>query len=173
MKNNLQALHSFMYILPGTLLLQLNGFYESIPSFLISIFGCIILITGYRKLISISDQHFKKGVNMLNTAIYILIASLVIDLIPFLGIIATIGYIIGFGLQLYGFILIKDSPLLQQNGIDGINFLISSMALSIFGFFINLIPFFGDYFASYIFAIVFVLITFGWIKLFENFLNLE
>lgn len=173
MKNKNLAATSIIYLLPGTLLMELNGFYESIPSTIVATFGCLLLFKGYAKLNSAGDVQIKNSVSILNTSVYIVLASILIDIIPLLGIISSIGFIVGFVLQLYAFILLKKSTAIGEVGQRGVKLIILAMGLSFFAAMFNLIPFLGDTISSYVLVAVYILITLGWLKLFEDFIEVE
>lgn len=168
MKNKQDLATAVMYILPGTLLQELTGLYDSIPSNLLTLFGCYLIITGLNKLHGNLDQRGSQGLSYLKTAVYIFIAGACIDIIPFFGILATILYISAFGLQLYGYIVLKSSETFGSEGKDGVLFLIISMSLALISVFFNLMPFIGGYISSYFVLIIIPLLIFGWLKIYND-----
>jgi hypothetical protein len=168
MKNKKDLATAVMYVLPGTLLQELTGLYDSIPSNLLTLFGCYLIITGLNKLHGNLDQRGSQGLSFLKTAVYIFIAGALVDIIPFFGILATILYIAAFGLQLYGYVVLKSSETFGSEGKVGVQFLIISMFLALFSAFLILMPFVGGFISSYFIIFIIPLLIFGWLKIYVD-----
>ncbi len=168
MKNRKDLATSVMYILPGSMFQEMNGFNEGIPATLLTLFGCGLGIVGLNMLHGNLDDQGSKGLSMLKTAIFIFIVAVLIDNIPFLGVLATIGLICAFGLQLYGLSLLKSSTVFTSTGKDGILYLMIAMGLALVASVLGLVPWFGGYLSSFAIVGVLVLLFFGWLKVYED-----
>jgi hypothetical protein len=159
---------SILHILTGSLLLELYIFAESIPSWIIGLFGCYILYLGYQKLSIPGEHQWNKGVGMLITSFYVLVFSIFIDIIPLLGFLATLGSLAAFGLKVYSIILLRKSEVSNTNILSGFSLVLLGLSFAFTASLFNLIPFFGDYISSYLLIGYFICYTLGWMKVFDG-----
>lgn len=166
--NKNETIKSVTFILSGALLQMFNGIGGGWAASLTSIFGLILFFMGLKKLQEGVDEAGQGGVKLLIISAIIGIVGLVFDLIPLMGIVASVIFIGAFVVELIGFLKLKSSASIGEPGKSGVTLLIVAMALSVIQSIFGLIPFLGGIVGS-IFAIAsIVLVFFGWLKVQEG-----
>jgi hypothetical protein len=74
-------------------------------------------------------------------------------------------FIVAFVIQLIGFIKLKGSESIGENGKSGVTLLIVSMILAILQSIFGLLPFAGAIIAGIISLVALILVFFGWLKI--------
>lgn len=165
---NKSAIQSVTYILSGALLQLFNGVDDGWASTLVAIFGFILFYVGLGKLKSGLDAPGQQAVGLLMIAAIIGVAGAFIDLIPLMGIFASLAFVAAFVIELIGFLRLKNSGALNEAGKSGVSLLIAAMALAIVQSLFGFLPFVGGIFAA-IFAIAAIVLVFlGWVKIQED-----
>ena len=162
------AIVSITYIISGALLQMFNGVQDGFGATLISIFGFIVFFMGLSKLKNLVDEIGQKAIGLLMIAALIGAGGAVIDLIPLMGLIASIAYLAAFIMELIGLSQLKSSRTFGPEGKSGFSILTLAMVLSIVRAVIGVIPFIGGIFASIISVAVVVLVLVGWMKVQED-----
>lgn len=159
---------AIIYILSGSLLIEFHAITDNIPSTIIALFGCYIFYLGCQKMLIRGDHQWNKGVNYLTTSLYVLIISILVDIIPLLGFMATFGYIVSFIIQVYSILQMCKSKFAVHEVRNGLNFVIIGLGFAAMASFVNLIPFLGGYISAYFATIYFIFITLGWLRVIDN-----
>ncbi len=161
----INSLKSIAYILGGSLLYQFNGVSDGWTAGLAAIFGFIIFIIGLDKFKSGVDQTGQSGAKFMRIGAILGGISSLIRLIPFIGLLAGIGFIVAFVLILIGLLQVRNSVSIGFAGKDGATRIIIGMILSIIAAMLSIMPFVGSIAAS-IFALGALILSFtGWIKI--------
>lgn len=164
-----EAIVALTYIISGALLQMFNGVEDGFASTIITIFGFIMFFTGLGNLRNLIDPAGQSAANLLRAAALVGAASAVIDLIPFIGgIIATIGYLFAFIIELIGLNQFKSSRTFGATGKSGFTLLTVAMVLAVVRAIFGFIPFFGGIIASVLSIIAVMLILMGWMKVQED-----
>ena len=174
---NKETIKAVTFILSGALLQMFNGIGGGWASSLTAIFGMILFLMGLSKLKSGLDEAGKGGVKLLFIAAILSVIGFVFDIIPLMGIVASIILMAAFIVELIGFLKLKASANIGEAGKSGITLLLIAMVLavivSIFGF----VPLLGGIVGSILSLAALVLVFFGWIKiqegLMENYKKIE
>lgn len=156
---------SITYILSGTLISIISGVTDGIASSLLAIFGFIILFSGYNMLGREYDTNIKKGASKLRIAAIIGLIGAAIDLIPILGTVSYVFYIISFVYQIFGMMDIRKSEVLTEEGKTGVSLIFFAMALAIITGLFNFIPFVGGTVAQFVAYTSIMLMFYGWVKI--------
>ena len=167
-KENVQ---SITFILSGSMLQMFNGVGANWTSTLAAIFGIILFFMGLKKLKDGLDEAGQGAVKMLNIAIIIGIVGLVIDLIPLMGLVASIVFLVAFIFELIGFLKLKNSESIGEVGKSGVTLLLIAMGLAILNSIIGIVPFLGAVVGTVISLIALILVFFGWLKIQEGLLE--
>lgn len=162
------SLKSITYILSGSLLYTYNGIAGGWMSGLAAIFGFVLFIIGLNRIKTGLDSSGKSGVSLMSVGAIIGGISSLLDLVPMIGILSGIGFIIAFLLLLLGLIRLNNSDAIGLIGQNGIVRLITAMVIAILGAFISLIPIFGNALASIFALIAMFLMVSGWLKVQEG-----
>ena len=85
-----ETIKSVTFVLSGALLQMFNGIGGGWASSLAAIFGMILFFMGLSKLKSGIDEKGQGGVKLLIIAAILSIVGFVFDIIPMLGIVASI-----------------------------------------------------------------------------------
>ncbi|MBK8562517.1 MAG: hypothetical protein IPN76_04020 [Saprospiraceae bacterium] len=159
-----QVIQSVTYILGGTLLSMFTGFDGGWACSLAAVFGFVMFFKGLGTLKTGIDAAGQGAVNLLTIAAVIGAASAFFDMIPVLGKLSGIGFVIAFGLELFGLLRLRSSATIGQEGRSGVTLLVISMGLAILTALFGLLPFVGGFVASFfaLGAIIFVFL--GWTK---------
>ena len=159
-----QVIQSVTYILCGALLQMFTGIGDSWAGSLAAIFGFIIFLNGLGQLKTGLDETGQGAVSLLTIGAIIGAASALFSMIPILGMLGGIGFIIAFGLELFGLLKLRSSSSIGQIGKDGSMLLIIAMGLAILTAIIGMVPFVGGFFASFIALTALILVFYGWLK---------
>jgi len=159
---------SITYIIAGTLISIISGITDGMASVLFSIFGFIILFSGYNRLSKESEFQIKKGASKLRIAAIIGLIGSAIDLIPVLGAFSYIFYVISFVYQIFGMLDIRKSDVLTSFGKSGVTYIFVAMGFAILVGLVDFIPLIGGAMAEYIAYTSIALMFFGWTKIQES-----
>jgi hypothetical protein len=117
------------------------------------------------------DSAGQGAVSLLTIAAVIGAASALFDMIPVLGMLSGIGFVVAFGLELFGLLRLQSSSTIGQEGRSGVTLLVISMGLAILTALFGLLAFVGGFVASF-FALVAIIFVFqGWTKVQLGILN--
>ena len=163
-----ETIQSITFILAGSLLQMFNGVGTNWTSTLAAIFGIILFFIGLKKLKDGLDEAGQGAVKMLNIAIIISIIGLVIDLIPMMGLVASIVFLVAFIFELLGFLKLKKSESIGEVGKSGVTYLIIAMLLGILTSIIGIVPFLGSVVGTVLSLIALIFVFFGWLKIQEG-----
>ncbi len=160
-----ETIKSVTFILAGAVLQIFNGIGDGWAAPVVSIFGLILFIIGLKKLKDGLDPAGQGAVKMLFIAVIIGFVGLFFDLIPLMGWLAIIIFIVAFVFELVGFIKLKSSTSIGETGKKGAGLLVIAMILvivaSVFGF----IPLMGEYFVAIFSLAALYLVFTGWVKI--------
>lgn len=156
------------YILGGALLQMYAGIGSGWMSVIIAIFGFVIFYIGLDKLKFGLDQTGQSAASMLKLAAIVGAISAFVDLIPLLGILASLGYTAAFVIELVGFLKLKNSDTVGVSGKSGASLLLIAMILAVVQSLIGLLPFVGGYLAAPLGLAALMLVFFGWIRVQEG-----
>jgi hypothetical protein len=168
-----ETIKSVTFILSGSLLQIFNGVGDNWRATLASIFGIILLFIGLRNLKNGLDNPGKKAVMLLIVATVLGIIGLIFDLIPLLGIVAGIFFILTFILELVGFIMLLSSATIGAGGKTGAILLIIAMIVAVIESILGLLPFVGGIIGGILGIIALILVFFGWLKIQDGLLSNE
>jgi len=160
-----ETIKSVTFILAGMLLQIFNGIGSGFSANLIAIFGLILFLIGLNKLKNGLDPAGQGAVKMLFIGVIIGLVGTFFDLIPLMGLIATILYIVAFVFELIGFIKLKESATIGEIGKSGAGQLVIALILLLVVCVFWLIPFVGGIFVSILSLIALFLAFNGWIKI--------
>lgn len=164
----IKSFKSIAYILSGSLLYLYNGVSGGWTSGLAAIFGFVIFIIGLDMLRSGLDQPGQSGTNLMRIAAIIGAIASLFDLVPLMGWLSGIGFIASFIILLLGLLRLKNSAAIGLAGRNGATRLAIAMAVSIIAAIISILPFLGNFVASF-FALAAMLLSFtGWLKIQEG-----
>lgn len=166
-----ETIKSVTFILGGSLLQMFNGIGGGWASSLTAIFGMVLFFKGLSALKEGLDEAGQGGVKLLITAAILSIIGFVFDIIPLMGIVASIILLAAFIVELVGFLKLKASASIGEEGKKGISLLLVAMILGIITSILGLIPFIGAIVGSIVSIIALVLVFFGWIKVQEGLMN--
>lgn len=169
---NHQSIQSIPYILGGALLQMFTGFGDSWASSLAAIFGFVMFLSGLGKLKIGLDVVGQGAVSLLSLGAIIGAASALFGMIPILGVLGEFGFVIAFGLELFGLLKLRGSNSIGETGKSGAMLLIFAMALAILSALFGLIPFFGGIMASFIALAALVLLFMGWTRIQEGMMGI-
>ena len=164
----LSSFKSVTYILAGMLLYQYNSLAGGWTSGLASIFGFSLYIIGLNMLKAGLDSKGKSAVSLMVVGGLIGGVSSLLDLIPMVGVLSGVGFIVSFALIAWGLFRLKGSSSLSQVGISGTKQIIIAMLVVIVGAFVSLMPFVGGIVASIFSLTAMVLTVTGWFKVQEG-----
>lgn len=162
------AASAITYVLGGALLQLYAGMGSGWVSVCVAIFGFVVFYTGLEKWKIGLDTAGQSAAKMLKLAAIIGAVSAFIDLIPFFGILATLGYLAAFVLELIGFVTLKSSKSIGIAGKNGATMLIIAMALALLVSIFAFIPYFGGFIAGPLGFIALILVFFGWVRVQEG-----
>lgn len=168
-----ETILSITFILAGSLLQMFNGVGTSWAATLAAIFGIIIFFMGLKKLKDGLDEMGQAAVGLLNIAIIIGIIGLVIDLIPGLGLIASIVFVVAFIFELLGFLKLKNCATIGEIGKSGVTLLLIAMVLAILTSLIGIIPFLGAVVGNILSLMALIFVFFGWLRIQEGLIENE
>lgn len=160
-----ETIKSVTFILSGALLQMFNGIGSGWASTVVAIFGMILFLMGLSKLKSGIDDAGKSAVKLLTIAVIISIVGFIFDIIPLLGIVATILLLFAFIIELVGIIKLKKSASIGEAGKGGVTLLIVAMILAIIESITGLLPVIGGIIGSILSIAGLILVFFGWIKI--------
>ena len=169
--NNMKQIPSstaVTYILGGALLQLYAGIDDGWLSLIIAIFGFAIFYQGLDKLKVGLDSTGQSAVGMLKSGALVGGVAAFVDFIPFLGILASLGYVAAFVIELVAYLKLKDSISLGATGKSGASFLLIAMILAIVQSLLSFIPFIGGYIAAPIGLAALILVFFGWVRIQEG-----
>lgn len=153
------------FILAGAILQIFNGIGNGWATPVISIFGLVIFLIGLKSLKYGLDPAGQSAVKLLIIASILGLVGLFFDLIPLLGWLAKIIFIVAFVFELIGFIKLKDSKTIGEAGKNGAGLLVISMILAIVASILWLIPVIGGTFTAILSLVALYLIFSGWEKI--------
>lgn len=156
------------YILGGALLQLYAGIGSGWLSIFIAIFGFIVFYLGLDRLKSSLDFTGQSAVSLLKMAAIVGGISAFIDLVPLLGVVASLGYMAAFVMELIGFVKLKNSQSIGRTGQSGATFLLVAMILAVLQALLGLLPFVGGFLAAPIGFMALVLAFFGWVRIQEG-----
>lgn len=168
---NKETIKSISFILSGALLQLFNGIGGGWATTLVAIFGFILFFIGLDKLKNGLDATGQSGVGMLKIAALIGAVGAVIDLVPLMGWLASLAFIAAFVLELVGFLKLKSSQSLGEEGKGGVTLLLVAMVLAIVQAFFGFLPFVGGFFSSLFALAALALVFFGWVKVQDDILS--
>jgi len=138
---------------------------------LIALIGFIFLIVGLAGFKKELDQKGNSALNLVFIAAIIGAVGALIALVPFAGIIARLFLIAAFVIKLIGYLQLKGSEAIGQEGRSGANLLTLSMIMLLIGFIFRFIPGIGGVFAT-IFALVgLFFMVYGWLGVQKGYLG--
>lgn len=156
------------YIVGGALLQLYAGIGSGWLSIFIAIFGFAVFYVGLGKLKTSLDVTGQSAVGMLKTAAIVGAISAFIDLIPLLGIVASLGYIVAFVIELIAYLKLKNSNTIGNIGKSGATLLLLAMILAVVQSLLGLLPFIGGFLAAPVGLAALMLAFFGWIRIQEG-----
>ncbi len=159
------AMKSITFILSGSLLMIFNAVGDNWRAVLLAIFGIILMFIGLGKLKKVLDKAGKSAVMLLIIALVIHALGCLFALIPLVGSkVGSIFFLLAFLSQLIGFVLLRSSISIGQNGKTGVILLIVAMLFGIIASIFGIIPLMG--LISSIFALIAIIfVFFGWLKI--------
>ncbi|MCF8232341.1 MAG: hypothetical protein K9J27_09140 [Bacteroidales bacterium] len=160
-----QSTKAVTFIIIGSLLQLSNGINGGWSSLLVAIFGFIMFYVGLSRLKTSLDEKGAGAVKFLMIAAIIGAVGSAIDLIPLVGIVASIFYVAAFVLQLIGYIKFKASDSLAVTAKSGVTLLLVAMGLGILAALVGIIPLLGALVVSILSIASLILVLFGWIKI--------
>lgn len=163
-----ETIKSVTYVLSGALLQMFNGIGDGWISTLTAIFGMILFFIGLSKLKTGLDTVGQSGVKLLIIAAILSIVGFVFDLIPLMGIFASIVLIAAFVVELIGFLKLKASASIGVVGKSGVSLLIVAMILAILESLFSIVPLVGGIVGSILSLAALILVFFGWCKVQEG-----
>lgn len=166
-----QTIISVTYILGGELLQLANGVGSSWASAVASIIGFILFLNGLTRLQDGLDPVGRSAAAMLRIAAVIGALASLIDVIPLLGILASLGYMAAFGIQFLGFVKLKNSNSLNALGQGGVSLLLLAMGLGFAQALLFMIPILGGYIAPPVALAALLAALFGWIRIQEDLIS--
>lgn len=166
-----ETIKSVTFILSGALLQIFNGIGGNWAASLTAIFGLILFFIGLQKLREGVDETGKGAVKMLVISAILGIVGLVFDIIPLLGLIASLIFIVAFVFELIGFIRLKNSASIGEAGKSGVSLLVIAMILAIVQSVLGILPVVGGIIGSIIGIAAIILVFFGWIKIQEGIID--
>jgi hypothetical protein len=168
---NHQSIQSIPFILGGALLQMFTGFGDSWAGSLAAIFGFIMFLTGLGKLKTGLDAAGQGAVGLLSLAAIIGAASALFGMIPVLGFLGNIGFIVAFGLELFGLLKLRSSASIGDSGKGGAMLLVFAMGLAILTALFGFIPIVGGMVASFIALVAVVMLFMGWTRIQEGIMS--
>jgi hypothetical protein len=152
------------YILGGALLQLYAGIGTGWIALFIAIFGFAIFYLGLDKLKDGMDAVGQSAAKLLKIAAIIGVFSSLIDFIPLFGLVASLGYIAAFVLELVAYVKLRDSRTIGSTGKSGATFLLIAMILAVLQALLGLLPFIGGYLAAPLGLAALMLVFFGWVR---------
>ena len=153
------------FILAGAMLQIFNGIGNGWATPVVSIFGLVLFLIGLKNLKDGLDPVGQNAVKMLIVAAILGLVGLFFDLIPLLGWLAKIIFIVAFVFELVGFIKLKDSTSIGEAGKTGAGLLVISMILAIVASIFWLVPVIGGTFTAILSLVALYLVFSGWEKI--------
>jgi hypothetical protein len=150
-----------------------NGVGSSWAGTLAAIFGIIIFFMGLKKFKDGLDEIGQAAVGLLYISIIIGIVGLFIDLVPGLGLFASIIFVVAFVFELLGFLKLKNSATIGEMGKSGVTFLLIAMGLAILSNLIGIIPFLGAAVGSVFSLAALIFVFFGWLRVQDGLIGNE
>ncbi|MCD4772906.1 MAG: hypothetical protein K8R41_05930 [Bacteroidales bacterium] len=160
-----ETIKSVTFILVGMLLQIFNGIGGGWSTNFIAIFGLILFLIGLNKLKSGLDPAGQSAVQMLFIGVILGLVGTFFDLIPLMGWLAIIFYIVSFVFELIGFIKLKESATIGEIGKSGAGLLLISMILLLVAGIFWFIPLIGGIFVSILSLAALYLAFTGWLKI--------
>lgn len=162
--------YAVTYILGGSLLQMFSSSLASGWSAnFVAIFGFIIFYVGLDRLRQGLDPVGQSAAGLLKVAALIGAGAGVIDLIPLLGWLATLGYVAAFVIEIVGYLKLQGSHALNAAGKSGATLLLLAMIVAIAASILSMLPF-GGFLAAPLMMATLALIFFGWVKVQEGML---
>ncbi len=115
-----ETIKSVTFILSGALLQMFNGIGDGWASSLAALFGMIIFFMGLKKLKSGVDEKGQAAVKLLIVSAILSMVGFVIDIIPLMGILASIVLLAAFIVELIGILKLKASASIGEAGKSGV-----------------------------------------------------
>ncbi len=176
---DINAVNAVTQILIGTLLMLSNSATSGWGAAIVSLLGLILLIRGFNLLKSEVDETGKKAIGMLIIAVYVGILASVLDVVLSLmnigkGIlqqsngtfetVVMLAFAAAFVIQFLGYMQLKGSASISEEGKKGVLFLMISMicgAVANLGGFVS----FGGILTTILSVVAIALVFFGWVKI--------
>lgn len=160
-----ETIKSITFILSGALLQMFGGIGSGWGASLTAIFGLILFFVGLSKLKKGLDNKGKSGVSMLIIAAIIGIIAFIFDIIPTMGIIASILFIAGFVIEFIGFLTLRSSDDIGTSGEAGVVLLLIAMILGMIVGILGFVPLAGGIIGTILSIVGIILVFFGWLKI--------
>ncbi len=164
-----ETIKAVTFVLCGSLLQMFNGIGDGLWSTITSIFGIILFFVGLSKLKDGLDEKGSSAVKLLIISAILGGVGFIFELIPLVGgMIASIVLLVAFIVQLVGYIKLKSSGSIGENGKSGVNLLLIAMIVAAFASLVGIIPFLGGIVVSISSFAGLLLVFFGWVKVQEG-----
>ncbi|MCD4746547.1 MAG: hypothetical protein K8R58_09620 [Bacteroidales bacterium] len=160
-----ETIKAVTFILSGALLQIFNGIGGGWATHLISIFGLILFLIGLNKLKKGLDSAGQGAVQMLFIGVILGLVGIFFDLIPLMGWLAIVLYIVAFVFELIGFIKLKKSTTIGEIGKSGAGLLVIALILLLVACIFWFIPLIGGIFVSILSLAALFLAFYGWVKI--------
>lgn len=156
------------YVLGGALLQLYGGSNSGGMSVFTAIFGFVIFYIGLGKLKEGLDMLGQSAVDLLRIAAIVGATSAVVGLVPPLKILASLGYVAVFVIQLLAYLKLGNSAALGVTGKSGANLLLVAMILGAVHALLALSLPIADLVAVPLGLAVLILVFFGWVQVQEG-----
>lgn len=157
-----EALRGAFMILLALCLHLYNCIDDSIMTGLAALVGLVFYLLGLDVMKKSLDDTGVMGCSKLKIAIFLSMASVVLDWIPLMGLFASVILIIAFVMEFIGYGLLQKSASLGTEGQQGAGKLRISMIVLLVGTVFGLIPGVGGVFEGIAALIALVLVFLGW-----------
>ncbi len=158
-----KGIYASSMILAGSVLGSFYNVGRGWTAALIALIGFTFLIVGLVNFKKELDQKGSNALNLVFIAAIIAAVGALIALVPFAGFIARLLLIAAFIIKLIGYLQLKSSETIGEEGKSGANLLTISMILLLAGFVFRFIPAIGGVFATIFALLGLFFMVFGWI----------
>lgn len=164
MENRASFIQSVTLILSGGLLQACGNIGAGWSGALVAIAGFVLFYVGLGNLALGLDETGRKAAGLLKIAAMVGAVGGLIDLIPLMGWLAGLLYIVAFVLEVVGFMQLKNAPSLGYEGQSGVSQLIVANILAVIAALLGIMPMVGGFLASFLYLGVVALLLSGWLK---------
>jgi hypothetical protein len=167
--NNLKStLQSITYIVTGELLQLAGAIGDTWIATIVILFGIGLFFNGLSKLKDGLDTEGRSGAGWLIIASIVAFIAGLIDLIPLMGVISSLLFVLSFIFHIMGFVKLSKSASIGSIGKSGIKLLFTAMALAIIGSLASILPLVGSTMGGIAGLGALVSALFGWLRIQEG-----